>query len=158
MLAGGASQEAWLVDVALAGAPDPLRLVMRRDMGGALTTMALDRATEFAVLQVAYAGGVPAPRPYFAPATIAGKAAFFMERVDGETVGRKIVTEPSLAEARAALQFNSRARSPRSTDSMPARRRSPAGCSGPPPARARSAWSWRGSMRNSTRSVSRIRR
>ena len=103
MLAGGASQEAWLVDVALAGAPDPLRLVMRRDMGGALTTMALDRATEFAVLQVAYAGGVPAPRPYFAPATIAGKAAFFMERVDGETVGRKIVTEPSLAEARAAL-------------------------------------------------------
>jgi aminoglycoside phosphotransferase (APT) family kinase protein len=101
-LAGGASREAWLVDLRVGDDP-PLGLVMRRDMGGSLTTSALDRATEFAVLGAALDAGVPVPRPFFEPVVIAGKDAFFMERVEGESVGRRIVGDPAFAAVRARL-------------------------------------------------------
>ncbi len=102
-LAGGASQEAWLVDAIVEPGAERLDLVMRRDMGGVLTFATLPRSTEFAVLGAAYAGGVPVPQPYFEPASIAGKAAFFMQRVAGEAVGRRLVADPAFAAARAAL-------------------------------------------------------
>jgi aminoglycoside phosphotransferase (APT) family kinase protein len=102
LLAGGASQQAWAVDIALDDG-EKLELVMRRDMGGVLNFATLSRASEFAVIGAAYASGVPAPRPYFTPAEIDGKQAFFMERVPGEAVGRRVVSEPSLAAARALL-------------------------------------------------------
>jgi aminoglycoside phosphotransferase (APT) family kinase protein len=102
-LAGGASQEAWAVDVAFEPESAPLELVMRRDMGGVLSLVTLSRATEFAVLNAAFAAGVPVPRPYFEPGSVAGKDAFFMQRVGGEAVGRRLVSEPAFAEARALL-------------------------------------------------------
>jgi aminoglycoside phosphotransferase (APT) family kinase protein len=103
MLAGGASQECWSVDAALEPDNERLELVMRRDMGGVLTTQTLSREAEFAVISAAHAAGVPAPKPYFETTTIAGKPAFFMQRVAGEAVGRRVVTEPSLARARKRL-------------------------------------------------------
>jgi aminoglycoside phosphotransferase (APT) family kinase protein len=102
LLAGGASQEAWAVGLAF-DAGDELTLVMRRDMGGVLNFATLSRAAEFAVIATAYAGGVPVPKPYFEPCEIAGKPAFFMEFVTGEAVGRRLVTDPAFAEARALL-------------------------------------------------------
>ncbi len=103
LLAGGASQESWSVDVVLEPGEERLALVMRRDMGGVLTFATLPRATEFAVIAAAHAAGVPVPRPYFEPATIGGKPAFFMQRVEGEAVGRRLVTDPTFADARAKL-------------------------------------------------------
>jgi aminoglycoside phosphotransferase (APT) family kinase protein len=118
LLAGGASQESWSIDVRLdrrgeptsgateqrsAGQPDLLMLVMRRDMGGVLTFATLPRATEFAVINAAYAAGVPVPKPFFEAATIGGKPAFFMQRVAGEAVGRRLVNDPAFANARAKL-------------------------------------------------------
>ena len=101
-MAGGASQEAWAVNLVLE--PDEkLALVMRRDMGGVLNSKTLSRANEFAVIAAAYAGGVSVPKPYFEPCEIAGKAAFFMELVPGDAVGRRVVTDPALAGARAVL-------------------------------------------------------
>jgi aminoglycoside phosphotransferase (APT) family kinase protein len=102
LLAGGASQEAWAVEIVFDDV-DALSLVMRRDMGGVLNFATLSRATEFAVIGAAYASGVPAPRPYFEPCEIDGKPAFFMERVPGEAVGRRLVTDPAFAEARKRL-------------------------------------------------------
>jgi len=101
-LAGGASQEAWSVDLALASG-EVLGLVMRRDMGGVLTFATLPRALEFAVISAAFAAGVPVPKPFFEPTTIGGKPAFFMQRVAGEAVGRRLVAEPGFAAARALL-------------------------------------------------------
>ena len=43
------------------------------------------------------------PRPYGYVADLAGREAFVMERLDGETIGRRIVQKPELAAARAAL-------------------------------------------------------
>ncbi len=101
-LAGGASQESWALDIAFEDGAR-LGLVMRRDMGGVLTLATLPRATEFAVLKAAYAAGVPVPQPFFEPATIAGRPAFFVQRVAGESVGRRLVADPSLAGARTRL-------------------------------------------------------
>lgn len=106
-LPGGASQEAWALDLEIAGGSQAGRhaLVLRRDMGGALSSAVLSRREEFAVLGAAHAAGVRAPRPYwFSPALgDGGRAAFLMERLRGETIGRRIVQDPALAGARARL-------------------------------------------------------
>ncbi|MBC5809512.1 MAG: phosphotransferase family protein [Candidatus Eremiobacteraeota bacterium] len=102
MLAGGASQESWGFDAAF-GDGERLALVMRRDMGGVLTLLTLPRDVEFAVLSAAYDAGVIVARPYFRPAQIAGKPAFFVAFVEGETVGRRIVADPAIAAMRSVL-------------------------------------------------------
>jgi aminoglycoside phosphotransferase (APT) family kinase protein len=103
LLAGGASQESWSVEILLEPGGERLDLVMRRDMGGVLTFATLPRATEFAVIRAAYAAGVPVPEPFFEAATIGGKPAFFMQRVEGEAVGRRLVSDPAFTAARALL-------------------------------------------------------
>ena len=49
---------------------------------------------EFRVLQVTYKAGVKVPRPIAYYADLGGKEAFTMERVRGETIGRRIVRDP----------------------------------------------------------------
>lgn len=102
-LAGGASQEAWSFDLSLHDEADRRTLVMRRDMGGTLTFAALSREAEFAVLRAAFASGVRVAEPLFSAMTIAERPAFFMQRMPGEAVGRRLVNDPAFAEARAAL-------------------------------------------------------
>ncbi len=106
-LVGGASQEAWSVDAEIEAGPLAGRhaLVLRRDLGGALSSSVLPRDQEFAVLTAMHRAGLPVPRPYWFIADLGGqgRAAFLMERVQGETIGRRIVQDPGLAEARARL-------------------------------------------------------
>jgi aminoglycoside phosphotransferase (APT) family kinase protein len=106
-LAGGASRDAWAVDVEVAGGLDAGRhaLVLRRDLGGEIDDRALSRAQEFRVLHAAHAAGVRAPRPRWLcddPAVL-GAPFFLMDRLEGESVGRRVVREPALAEARRLL-------------------------------------------------------
>ncbi len=100
-LAGGASMESWSVDLRVGDRAEPL--VLRRDMGANMSAYALDRATEFALLQAACAAGVLAPRPRYLSAPGAAKAWFLMDRLPGESVGRKVVRSPELAAARQGL-------------------------------------------------------
>jgi aminoglycoside phosphotransferase (APT) family kinase protein len=97
LLAGGASKEAWSVD---AGA-EPL--LVRRAAGGVIHRHTLSLADEFAVLEAAYEAGVRAPRPLRYIPDLAGREAFVMERLDGETIGRRIVRKDELAHARELL-------------------------------------------------------
>ena len=101
LLGGGASMEAWAVDVETPH--EPLALLVRRAAGGRIYSEALTLANEFLVLQAAWEAGVMVPRPYGYFADVAGREAFAMERLRGETVGRRIVQKPELAAARAAL-------------------------------------------------------
>ena len=101
LLAGGASQQSWRLDITTP--TGPLALVMRRDMGGRMFAAALGRADEFAAIELAWRADVPVPRPYAYLPDLQGKAAFVMACLDGETLGRRIVREPRLAQARAAL-------------------------------------------------------
>jgi len=101
LLGGGASMEAWAIDVETPGGS--LAVLVRRAAGGRIYREALPLANEFRVLQAAFAAGVKVPRPYGYFADLAGRDAFAMERLQGETVGRRIVQKPELAGVRAAL-------------------------------------------------------
>jgi aminoglycoside phosphotransferase (APT) family kinase protein len=106
-LTGGASRESWAIDMEVDGGAEAGRqaLVVRRDMGGTIQDEALERAQEFRLLEVAHRHGVRVPRPRWLctdPAVL--EVPFFiMDRLEGESVGRRIVREPALAEARRLL-------------------------------------------------------
>jgi len=85
LLAGGASKEAWAVD---AGGE---RLLVRRAAVGVIHRHTLSLRQEFEVLSAAYEAGVKAPRPIAYLDDLDGREAFVMERLEGETIGRRIV-------------------------------------------------------------------
>ena len=97
LLAGGASKEAWAVD---AGGE---ALLVRRAAGSVIHRHTLSLADEFEVLRAAHEADVKVPRPYGYIADLEGREAFVMERLEGETIGRRIVQQDVLAGARAAL-------------------------------------------------------
>jgi aminoglycoside phosphotransferase (APT) family kinase protein len=106
-LTGGASRDTWAVDIEIDAGVEMGKhaLVVRRDMGGEIDDLALSREQEFRVLSLAHAGGVLVPRPRWLctdPAVL-GAAFLVMDRLEGESVGRRVVREPGLATARSRL-------------------------------------------------------
>jgi aminoglycoside phosphotransferase (APT) family kinase protein len=97
LLAGGASKEAWAVDA------DGRPLLVRRAAGGVIHQGTLSLEEEFRVLEVAHEAGVRVPEPVAYLGELDGREALAMERVEGETIGRRIVQRPDLAAAREAL-------------------------------------------------------
>jgi aminoglycoside phosphotransferase (APT) family kinase protein len=85
LLAGGASKEAWAVD---AGGE---KLLVRRAAPTVIHKHTLSLRQEFDVLEAAYGAGVKVPRPVQYIPDLAGREAFVMERLEGETIGRRIV-------------------------------------------------------------------
>jgi len=88
-LAGGASKEAWAVDLA-----DGRELLVRRAGVGVIHRDTLTLEQEFQVLEAAVAAGVRAPRPIAYLGEVGGREAFAMELVEGETIGRRLVRNP----------------------------------------------------------------
>ena len=91
-LAGGASKEAWAVDT-----EDGRRLLVRRAGGGVIHRDTLSLREEFEVLVAAREAGVAVPEPLAYLGEVEGREAFAMERVEGETIGRRIVRDPPAA-------------------------------------------------------------
>ena len=85
LLAGGASKEAWAIDA------DGERLLVRRAAVGVIHRHTLSLRHEFQVLLAAYEAGVKVPRPIRYLEDLDGREAFVMERLEGETIGRRIV-------------------------------------------------------------------
>jgi aminoglycoside phosphotransferase (APT) family kinase protein len=85
LLPGGASKEAWAVDA------DGQRLLVRRAGGGVIHRHTLSLQHEFEVLRAAHEAGVKVPRPVAYIEDLDGREAFVMERLEGETIGRRIV-------------------------------------------------------------------
>ena len=104
-LSGGASQETWAFTVTGPGADRPL--ILRRAPGGvsqARSSEAIGLAMEADLLTRAAAAGVPVP-PVLGVSgagTDLGQA-FIMDRISGETIGRKILRDEEFAEARRVL-------------------------------------------------------
>jgi aminoglycoside phosphotransferase (APT) family kinase protein len=88
-LAGGASKEAWAVDLA-----DGREVLVRRAGVGVIHRDTLTLEQEFHVLEAAVAAGVRVPRPVAYLGDVGGREAFAMERVEGETIGRRLVRRP----------------------------------------------------------------
>jgi aminoglycoside phosphotransferase (APT) family kinase protein len=102
-LSGGASQELWSVAVET---PDGgRRLVLRRaPEGRGASELAIPITVEARVLRLAHAHGVPTPGVAYAltPADGLG-AGYFMEHVDGEALGGRIVRDEAFAAVRPKL-------------------------------------------------------
>jgi aminoglycoside phosphotransferase (APT) family kinase protein len=100
-LPGGASRETWAFDAEADGATLPL--VLRRDPPGRPT--ARDCGHELRLLRAAADAGVPVPAARWGESGPEPLGAPFviMERVDGETIPRRILREPTLAGARERL-------------------------------------------------------
>jgi aminoglycoside phosphotransferase (APT) family kinase protein len=92
LLPGGASKEAWAVDAG------DRRLLVRRAGGGVIHRHTLSLRHEFEVLQAAYEAGVKVPEPVAYIEDLDGREAFVMERLEGETIGRRIVRGPVAPE------------------------------------------------------------
>ncbi len=98
---GGASRETWALDALDAGRHlHPL--VLRRDPSGQKS--ATGRGTEYSVLAAAEHAGVPAPK---VRALLAGDdglgAGFLMDRIEGETIPRRILRDDAFAAVRHHL-------------------------------------------------------
>ncbi|MCC6332462.1 MAG: phosphotransferase family protein [Myxococcales bacterium] len=101
-LHGGACQENFRVDATLGGLPT--RLALRSDAPTSLPG-SIRRKDEFAVIEAAVRAGVrtPAARWLTSGLIREGSDAYFLDWVDGEALGRRVVRNPELARARKAL-------------------------------------------------------
>jgi aminoglycoside phosphotransferase (APT) family kinase protein len=102
-LAGGASRELWSLDLTLENRPGPLALVLRRDPPARVGES--DRALEFRVLRAAGAAGVPVPKVHWccSDRTVLGAPFFLMDRIEGETLPRRLLRDPEYAATRAGM-------------------------------------------------------
>jgi len=104
-LSGGASQETWAFQVTANGQVMPM--ILRRAPGGveaARSSQAIGLAMEATLLTHAAKAGVPVPPVLgvFENHAELG-TAFVMDRISGETLGRKILRDDEFAEARKIL-------------------------------------------------------
>lgn len=103
-LSGGASQETWSFDIVH---PDGnVGAILRRAPPGygAAPTRAAGLDAEAALMQLAYDAGLPSPRVMrvLRPQDELG-TGFIMQRVEGETIARKILRDEKFANARPIL-------------------------------------------------------
>ena len=107
-LSGGASRETWAFDVD--GPRGPMPLILRRDPPRAVPlpdddgARGIDRATEARLQKAARAGGVRCAEVVFILEADDGLGdGYVMERIEGETIARKILRDAEYANARPIL-------------------------------------------------------
>jgi len=100
-LPGGASRETWAFDMTLDGRPLPL--ILRRDPPGRPSTR--DYACEAKLLRAARQAGVPVPAVHWGESAdpAVGAPFILMDRVQGETIPRRILRDEALSVARQGL-------------------------------------------------------
>lgn len=104
---GGASRQTWSFDALVNG--ERHALILRRDPPTQGKTdreraVAIDRATEFRVLQAAHAAGVRSPEPLYelTPHDALGEA-YVMRRIGGIAIARKLLRDAPYEAARGRI-------------------------------------------------------
>jgi aminoglycoside phosphotransferase (APT) family kinase protein len=102
---GGASREIWSFDCAMERGGETTRraMVLRRDPGA--HNISTNRRHEFMVIRAAFEERIPVPEVFWVsddPAVL-GSAFFIMERVDGETIARRLLRDDTYASARDVM-------------------------------------------------------
>ncbi len=107
LLTGGASRQTWSFDADIEGADgkrETLALVLRMDPRQQPGLMS--RETEYRLLAAAYEEGVPVAKVHLmgdpSPEGL-GAPGFLMERVEGETIARRLLRDETYAEARTVM-------------------------------------------------------
>ena len=104
LLTGGASRQTWSFDAVVEhadGRMETLALVSRADPRKGPNVMS--RETEYRVLEAAAAASVPVPRVHLMGDDSMGVPFFLMERVEGETIARRILRDEEYAGARKTM-------------------------------------------------------
>jgi aminoglycoside phosphotransferase (APT) family kinase protein len=103
-LTAGASLETYKVDLLVGGVARRYALRRRNEHAAAALAQALDLRTEADLLRLAVGAGIPGPCNVLSLETSHGLGeGYFMDWIEGETLGNRIVAIPELAEARASL-------------------------------------------------------
>lgn len=102
---GGASREIWSFDCAMERGGETRRraMVLRRDPGA--HNISSSRRNEFLVIKAAFEERIPVPEVFWVsedPAVL-GSAFFVMERVEGETLARRLLRDDAYARAREVM-------------------------------------------------------
>jgi aminoglycoside phosphotransferase (APT) family kinase protein len=102
---GGASREIWSFDCATQRDGETTRraMVLRRDPGA--HNISTNRRHEFMVIRAAFEERIQVPEVFWVsedPAVL-GSAFFIMERIDGETLARRLLRDDTYARAREAM-------------------------------------------------------
>ena len=104
LLTGGASRQTWSFDALIEhpdGSTETLPLVLRSDPRRGPNFM--PRETEHRLLAAAHAEGVPVPRVHLMGDDTLGAPGFLMERVEGETIARRLLRDDEYAGARKVM-------------------------------------------------------
>lgn len=104
LLTGGASRQTWSFDATIedaSGATRTLPLVLRSDPRSSPGLMT--RELEYHLLEAADAAGVLVPKMHLPGDDSLGMPFFLMERVEGETIPRRLLRDDIYAEARASM-------------------------------------------------------
>ena len=105
LLTGGASRQTWSFDATVEHAEGrvvTLPFVLRSDPQEGPQGL-MDRSLEYRVIEAAYAEGVLVPKPYFLGDDSLGVPFFIMERIEGETIPRRLFREPHYSQARQVM-------------------------------------------------------
>ena len=101
LLTGGASRQTWSFDAVLEepdGQTQRLALILRSDPpGGAQAVM--ERDLEYRVIAAAYDEGALVPKPYCPGDDSLGAPFFIMERIEGETIPRRLFRKATYTDA-----------------------------------------------------------
>ncbi|HEY6419515.1 MAG TPA: phosphotransferase family protein [Candidatus Binataceae bacterium] len=103
---GGASREIWSFDARLDGhdgGQTRRSMVLRRDPGA--HQISTNRRHEFLVLRAAFQEGVEVPEVfwYSEDPAVLGASFFIMEKVEGETIARRLLRDDLYAKAREVM-------------------------------------------------------
>jgi aminoglycoside phosphotransferase (APT) family kinase protein len=104
LLTGGASRQTWSFDAVIEDAEGrlvTLPLVLRSDPRRGPKIM--EREVEYRLLKAAGEEGVPVPRVHLMGDDSLGVPFFLMERVEGETIPRRLLRDDIYADARRSM-------------------------------------------------------
>ncbi len=104
LLTGGASRQTWSFDAVIedaSGTRRALALILRSDLTPGTSFMSQD--VECRLLRVAGDAAVPVPRVYHLGDESLGRPFFIMERVEGETIPRRLLRDDVYAVARGRM-------------------------------------------------------
>lgn len=104
LLTGGASRQTWSFDATIEhadGGSETLALIARADQRQNVGLMT--REAEYRLLEAAHAEGVPVPRVHLMGDDSLGAPFFLMERVEGETIARRILRDDEYEGARQKM-------------------------------------------------------
>jgi aminoglycoside phosphotransferase (APT) family kinase protein len=100
-LSGGASREAW--DITIETSTEHRHLILLRSSAERVLALEKDIDVEAAAMMKARKAGVPAPELHDHGDGALGQAYLLMERLDGETIPRRLLRDDAYAKARPGL-------------------------------------------------------